>query len=146
LNFDFTRQVDWETHYLRRAATSGAILFGLAKEARHRCERAYAQTSCFELGEWKARHERGEASLVIGIESGFDGASYIRRRLRQDLSGSSRSSHAPENVRCSRSRSQPPPVEQTLTPLGQRLTAGRPAAPWSFVMSTANEIRNTVPR
>src|SRR4051794_35861268 len=55
--FNFNAQVDWETHHLRRAAEHGAILFWLASEVEHDCGRAYAQTTRFELGEWKMRHE-----------------------------------------------------------------------------------------
>lgn len=80
----YDEQVDWETHHLRRAATGGVILFWLAKEATHTCDRAYAQTTRFELAEWKVRHERDGAKLVIGIEGGFTGAKYIRRRFAQD--------------------------------------------------------------
>ena len=82
--FDYNAQVDWETHYLRRAATRGCILFWLANEQSHVCERAYAQTTRFELAEWKVRHERDGLNLVVGIDSGFSGARYIRRRLSQD--------------------------------------------------------------
>lgn len=82
--FVYDAQVDWETHYLRRAAADGAILFWLAREANHACDRAYAQTTRFELAEWKIRHERDGARLVVGIEVGFTGANYIRRRLTQD--------------------------------------------------------------
>jgi len=46
--------------------------------------RAYAQTSRFELGEWKARYERSGIKLAIGIEKGFGNERYIRRRLGQD--------------------------------------------------------------
>jgi hypothetical protein len=81
------RQVDWETHYLRRAASNGVILFWLAREVEHSCDRAYAQTTRFELAEWKVRHERDQASVVVGIEPGFSGARYIRRRLFQDCPG-----------------------------------------------------------
>lgn len=82
--FVFEKQVDWETHYLRETSKKGVILFWLAKEAEHNCERAYAQTSRFELAEWKIRHERDGIKLVIGIEEGFTGARYIQRRLPQD--------------------------------------------------------------
>src|SRR5690242_6270198 len=41
---DYNEQVDWETHHLRQAAREGVILFWLAREAEHRCDRAYAQT------------------------------------------------------------------------------------------------------
>jgi len=80
----YNEQVDWETHYLRRAAQDGVVLFWLAKESRHTCDRAYAQTTRFELGEWKVRHERDGTKLVVGIEQGFTNAKYIRRRLAQD--------------------------------------------------------------
>ena len=80
----YAEQVDWETFYLRRAATEGAILFWLAKEDEHVCHRAYAQTTRFEIGEWKERHCRDGAHLVVGIEEGFTGARYVRRRFGQD--------------------------------------------------------------
>ncbi|MEK6899750.1 MAG: nucleoside 2-deoxyribosyltransferase domain-containing protein [Nanoarchaeota archaeon] len=80
----YAEQVDWETCHLRRAGKDGVILFWLAKESEHLCDRAYAQTTRFELAEWKMRHERDGANLVIGIESGFTGAKYIKRRFSQD--------------------------------------------------------------
>ena len=82
--FAYDAQVDWETYHLRRAAADGAILFWLAREASHACDRAYAQTSRFELAEWKVRHERDGIRIVVGIEDEFTGARYIRRRLAQD--------------------------------------------------------------
>ena len=82
--FDYAKQVDWETHHLRRAARNGVILFWLAREAELVPARAYAQTSRFELGEWKMRHERDGVKIVIGIEPGFSGERYIRRRFAQD--------------------------------------------------------------
>ncbi len=82
--FVYEKQVDWETHNLRKAAQNGVILFWLAKEDKHNCGRAYAQTSRFELAEWKIKHERDGVKLVIGIEDGFTGARYIRRRFSQD--------------------------------------------------------------
>jgi hypothetical protein len=82
--FDYARQVDWETHYLRRAAERGVLLFWLAREAFAVPGRAYGQTTRFELAEWKVRHERDGVRLVVGIEAGFSGARYIRRRFGQD--------------------------------------------------------------
>ncbi len=86
---DFTKkmydeQVDWETYYLRRAGEEGVILFWLPKPAVSIPGRAYAQTSRFELGEWKEKHIRKGAHIVVGIESGFSNESYIRRRFMQD--------------------------------------------------------------
>lgn len=80
----YNEQVDWETFHLRKAGSNGAIIFWLAKEAKHKCDRAFAQTTRFELAEWKVRHERDNVNLVIGIEDGFTNARYIRRRFSQD--------------------------------------------------------------
>lgn len=80
----YAEQVDWETFHLRKAAKEGAILFWLAKEADHKCYRAYAQSTRFELAEWKMRHERDGARLAVGIETSFTGARYIARRFSQD--------------------------------------------------------------
>jgi hypothetical protein len=82
--FRYEEQVDWETHYLRRAGQRGVVLFWLAREAEHHCDRAYAQTTRFELAEWKGRHEREGANLVVGVEVGFSGARYVRHRFAQD--------------------------------------------------------------
>ena len=65
--FDYEAQVDWETFHLRRAGENGVIMFWLPKETDHDHNRAYAQTSRVELGEWKVRHERDGVDLVIGI-------------------------------------------------------------------------------
>lgn len=73
---DFNHQVDWETYNLIRA---DAILFWLAKEAEHDCGRSYAQTTRFELGEHAHKQK-----TIIGLEPGFTGESYLRRRLGDD--------------------------------------------------------------
>jgi hypothetical protein len=80
----YNEQLDWETHYLRLAASRGAVMFWLAREQTHNCERPHAQTTRFELAEWKERAARDGANVVVGIESGFRGARYIRRRFEQD--------------------------------------------------------------
>jgi hypothetical protein len=85
--FDFDGQVDWETFHLRKAGRHGVILFWLAKETEHRCDRSYAQTTRFELAEWKVRHERDGCKVVVGMEEGFTGGRYILRRLAQDCPG-----------------------------------------------------------
>jgi hypothetical protein len=85
--FDYAAQVDWETHHLRLAATRGLILFWLAREIEPILGRTYAQTTRFELAEWKVRHERDGVKLVIGIDSGFSGARYIHHRFTQDCPG-----------------------------------------------------------
>lgn len=83
----YDEQMDWETRHLHRAAEHGVVMFWLAREVEHRCERPHAQTTRFELAEWKERHRRDGAHLVVGIEEGFTGARYIRRRFEQDCPG-----------------------------------------------------------
>lgn len=85
--FVYNDQVDLETHFLNQAAKNGVILFWLAKESENVPGRAYAQTSRFEIGEWKVRNQLGLAKLVVGIEEGFSGAKYIKRRFMQDCPG-----------------------------------------------------------
>jgi len=82
--FVYERQVDWETHFRRRAAKFGAHLFWLARQVEETPGRSYAQTSRIELGESKLLHERDGTKLVIGIEPGFGNERYIRRRFSQD--------------------------------------------------------------
>lgn len=77
-------QADWETKYLRRAADDGVILFWLATEKVHNCDRDFARTTREELFEWKVHYEIGGVDLVLGIEEGFGGARYIRKRFRDD--------------------------------------------------------------
>ena len=83
----FNEQVDWETYHLNQAAENGSILFWLAKEFEHSCDSAYAQTTRWELAEWKVKHERDGARLALGIEDGFSGRRYIKRRIMQDSPG-----------------------------------------------------------
>lgn len=83
-DFKYDEQVDWETHYLNEAAKKGVIMFWLAKENEHIPGRDYAQTSRFELAEWKVRHQLEGVKLVVGIDPGFSGERYIRKRLGQD--------------------------------------------------------------
>lgn len=80
---DYAEQVDWEHYYLDLSARRGVTLFWLAKEKHHDCERAYAQTTRFELGETMARHIYSGAKLVVGIGEGFTNARYIRHTLKK---------------------------------------------------------------
>jgi hypothetical protein len=77
--FVYEAQVDWETHYRWLAKQNGVNLFWLAREETHDCERAYGQTSRFEVGECLEWVKDG-ANVAIGIEPGFSNERYIRRR------------------------------------------------------------------
>lgn len=76
--------VAWERAYMDRAAREGVILFWLARETQHRCNRNFAAQARFEVGEWAARTQFGHARLVVGIERGFTGGPYLHRRLTLD--------------------------------------------------------------
>ncbi len=85
----FDEQVDWETRWLKRAGRNGTILFWLANQATEHPERVYAQTTRFELGEWLARKalggENALSKIVVGIDSKFQGARYIRHRIAENF-------------------------------------------------------------
>lgn len=81
---DYNQQVDWETYHLKVASEKGTVMFWLAKEFKHYCGRPHGQTSRFELGEWKVKHEKDGINLIVGIEKGFTNERYIRRRFAQD--------------------------------------------------------------
>ena len=83
--FDYNKQVDWETEFLNKAGENGVILFWLANEKKHNCKRAYAQTTRFELAEWKTKHQfNKEIQIVLGIDNNFSNSRYIRKRFYQD--------------------------------------------------------------
>ena len=83
----YHEQVDWETYHLNRAAKNGVILFWLAKETNHGCERPYAQTTRFELAEWKTKHDFTGCKVAVGIEQGFTPERYIHHRLKTESPG-----------------------------------------------------------
>lgn len=83
--FVYERQVDWETHFLRTAGRTGVVAFWLATQLQETPGRSYAQTTRFELAEWKIHHEYEGVKLTVGIEDGFGNARYIRRRFAQDV-------------------------------------------------------------
>src|SRR5262249_53460006 len=77
----YVEQVAWEHHHLQRAGDSGVALFWLAREAEHFCDRAYAQTTRFELGEAVTLHRWQGIKVVVGIDEGFSNARYLRYTL-----------------------------------------------------------------
>jgi hypothetical protein len=83
--FDYNTQVDWESYHLSQAGREGVILFWLAKEQKHDCKRAYAQTTRYEIAEWVTKHQYDpNIKIAVGIEPGFTGERYIRKRLEED--------------------------------------------------------------
>ena len=78
---DYNIQVEWEHDYLEYAAVYGVTLFWLAREAEHMCDRSYAQTSRFELGEAVTRHRLEGIKVVVGIEEGFSNKRYLQKTI-----------------------------------------------------------------
>lgn len=84
-NFTLEQQADWESFHLEKASKNGSIMFWLAREIQHRCDRPYAQTSRFELGEWMTKQKYNEKIfLTVGVEDGFTNSNYIKRRFSQN--------------------------------------------------------------
>ncbi len=77
----YREQVTWEHRHLEMAASHGTILFWLAREAEHRCDRSYAQTTRLELGIALGWHQFRGSRVVVGVEEGFSNARYIRHTL-----------------------------------------------------------------
>jgi len=84
-NFNYNRQVDWESFYLNQASKKGVILFWLPKAAEQNQERSYAQTTRFELAEWVTKYKYNKKiSIVVGIEEEFHGEKYIIKRIKEE--------------------------------------------------------------
>jgi hypothetical protein len=67
------------------ASETGVILFWLANEETHFCDRAFAQTTRFELGEWLAKSIHAfNNNVVVGIDTKFSGAGYIKHRIEKN--------------------------------------------------------------
>lgn len=81
----YHEQVDWEHDFLSRTMEHGVVLFWLAREAEHDCDRAYAQTTRFELGEAATLHRVLGANVVVGFEEGFTNARYLRRTIAKKM-------------------------------------------------------------
>jgi hypothetical protein len=77
----YREQIAWEHFHLKRAGENGVTLFWLARETAHQCDRAYAQTTRFELGEAVTLHRWKGIKVVVGIEIGFSNARYLKTTI-----------------------------------------------------------------
>ncbi len=90
-DIQFGVQILWETSHLRLASVYGVIMFWLAKETVHIPERAFAQTSRFELAEWITHYKYRKQlnpdrplKVVLGIDNDFPGRRYLLTRIFDD--------------------------------------------------------------
>ena len=83
----YQEQIAWEHFHLARAAQNGVTLFWLAREMVHQCDRAYAQTTRFELGEAVTLHQWKGIKVVVGLEAGFSNARYLRATITRKAPG-----------------------------------------------------------
>ena len=81
----YDKQVEWESKYLNKASQNGIILFWLPIEFNKFDNRSYAQTTRFELAEWVTKQKfNNSINIVIGIEPGFHGEKYMRKRISEE--------------------------------------------------------------
>jgi len=80
-HIDAANQYKWEQKHLALAGKQGAILFWMARP-QSSAGPDYALRSLFCLGEWATR---GSTDVVVGIEDGFPGETYLCRRLAESF-------------------------------------------------------------
>jgi hypothetical protein len=73
--------IDWQVDYMARAAENGVVLFWLPREIKHRCDRTYAQDVRVALGEYLSLSLTKRIFMAVGVERGFTGEYYVRRRV-----------------------------------------------------------------
>lgn len=83
--------VEWATAHLRLSSAFGGIMFWLAPQTEHYCEKPFAQTTRFELAEWithykyrKIHAPERPLNIVLGIHDDFPGRDYIVHRVFND--------------------------------------------------------------
>lgn len=87
----FSRQLDWERHYLALAAKQskqhGCIIFWLPEESKTnpRTDGAYATDTRGEIARWSVELKYNPTyNVVVGAEQGFPGLSQIHRNFIAD--------------------------------------------------------------
>ncbi len=68
----FSRQREWELHYLHKASKNGSILFWLCGEEEHNCNKVYGAMTRVEIGEWMAHYNHDRSlHFCVGSDSKF---------------------------------------------------------------------------
>lgn len=81
--FNHTIQSDWELHYLQKASVGGCILFWLAKEETHNCERPFAKTTGQEYGFFIGKCFYDRANIAVGCHARYPSRKYSIHLLKK---------------------------------------------------------------
>lgn len=83
----FLSQLDWERHYLKKAANDGCIIFWLPEESKTspRLVGPYASDTRGEIARWSVEQKYNPGyRIVVGAEAGFYGLRTIQRNWNDD--------------------------------------------------------------
>ena len=79
---DFSRQREWENHYLDIASRNGSILFWFPEETIHNCEKSYGAMTRVEIGQWMTEYKYNNSiHLCVGTDGKFSEIDTIRYDL-----------------------------------------------------------------
>jgi len=71
-NTYFSRQREWERHYLDIASKKGCILFWLPEEQKHDCKKVYGAMTRIEIGQWITNYRYNPSvRFCIGSDNKF---------------------------------------------------------------------------
>src|SRR3989338_1010218 len=81
----FSRQREWERHYLDAASKKGVILFWLPGEEKHDCEKVHGAMTRLELGQWMTNYKHDNSTqFCIGSDQKFPEINTISYDLKLD--------------------------------------------------------------
>lgn len=81
--FDYDAQVEWELCLLHEASGYGCIIFWLANEAVHHCQRPFAKTTRVEFGFFMAKHQILGSNIAVGFDVNFSGKDYFTHLIKK---------------------------------------------------------------
>ncbi len=80
----FSRQREWELHYLDVASKMGAVMFWLPGEAEHYCNKSYGAMTRLELGEMIASYKTDRSlHFCIGTDGKFSEFDTIKVDMKE---------------------------------------------------------------
>ena len=81
----FPRQRAWERYHLDIASKTGAILFWLPGEKKHKCEKVYGAMTRVEIGQWMSNYRHNNSiNFCVGSDGEFPELDTIKYDLSID--------------------------------------------------------------